>query len=270
MSDFFEPTGGYKETEEVKPENNQSTQPIVEELKATPEPKIKFDFATTENIDAFLSDAKETPKQAYSSPQITTEASTDTLVNDAKAQAKNLDKAQTGAKAVVTTVDFVFQTGVQIYLDTEDEKTLEKFKTSDKEKKEMIDAWAEYLETVGWDIPPWLTIVVVMVTLYGFQVPGLIKTKKKLAIQKKQAQEVVEQKIEREKIASEVAAKQNGEDLSKAEETKKPVDYSNRRLTIVTECMNCGTELTALQIQRGGTFCSSSCSTKFRLNKLKN
>lgn len=270
MIDYFNPT------DPIISDDEKNSEAIKVEAKEAPlepkEPEKKqslFDFATTNDIDSFIKEAKETPKQQYDTPEqtaVTTEAQ-QPIITVAE-QKKLNEKALKGAKVVVSTFDFVFQTGANIFLDTEDDKVLEEFKTKDADKKEMIDAWADYLETTNWNIPPWLTVVIVMVTIYGFKVPALIRAKKKLKAAKKEAELAAQIKAKREEIVAKMENQDKGSDpeITNAEVVN---EQTNTSIKIRTTCAYCGTNLTADQIKRNQKFCSSSHSSLFRYQTLK-
>lgn len=272
MIDFFNPPGSYDANEDTSKNTEASkieTKDVSEETKEPVKKQSFLDFATTHDIDGFIDEAKETPKQQYDTPEQTIVSTESQQPAITVTEQKELNKkAYKGAKVVVSTFDFVFQTGANIFLDTEDDKVLEEFKTKDSDKKEMIDAWADYLETTNWNIPPWLTVVIVMVTIYGFKVPALIRVKKKLKAAKKEAELAAQIKAKREEIVAKVANQEKGSE-GEIQNAEVVTEESKTSIQIRTTCAYCGTNLTADQIKRNQKFCSSSHSSLFRYQNLK-
>lgn len=275
MTDFFNPIDDQDGLEQNDQGQNKQQQPPAQEK---PKSSLFNDIATSEDLDQFIDEAANTPKQQYNHQE---KPSNDPAKPDQPGSGNDSGKigisdelqVSTKSKAagqmVAKTIDFGYGTIGELVTD----KDRSHWTAKDDEMKELIEAWSIYIESTGQEIPPWVGLLILNVVIYGFKVPTMIKARKEMVNNKKAAEQSAQIKLERERVAFEVEKKNTGahsdeagrEGSSKSEPPVIPL----KPTVVFQNCRKCGKDLTAEQIKRGGEFCSSSHSNQWKAEEKK-
>jgi hypothetical protein len=273
-TDFF--NGG------IDPENNdeipeKDTETIVEE---TPEVKIESPFNNLggkADLDSLLSEAKSTPKQNYSAPdgengEGSAEQPEGGQGPSGEPPSKPLKvsgQSEAAAKMVMKTFDTGWSMGAQLYTGAPERA---KYKAEQEDFEDLVEAWALYIESQGMKIPPWLGIALLMVVTYLFKVPSIIKDRKEIQSQKKEADRKAREKVAREEAI--IAASENKEESNAGQAIHTDHQGNTSKIDVsevITKCLYCQKPLTALQIKRNGKYCQAGhASLHFHQTKNEN
>jgi hypothetical protein len=277
MPDLYNPI-----EEEFEGEGKEK--PNGEEKPQSPEPaqKPKVDLfgeaATSGDLNDFLENAANTPKQAYNhsdtnpdNPAEKAAEATEAVVADgSKLQVSKKSKA--GAQMVTKTIDFAFSRGAALITHSE----AEKWKASKSDEEELLEAWALYIEQNNMEIPVWLQLVILNLVIYGFRVPDIIKARKEFVSEQKKRKLAADQKNARERAAMDASKVRdtgnpaNGTGEGGSDSPPNPGSVGNPAMKIVyTQCKSCGKDLTEVQILRGAQFCCTAHSNKYRAEQEK-
>lgn len=165
-------------------------------------------LAGKNNLQSFL-DEVELPKEEFQIPETPNiqdthtdsggKSDTDSPPVDAAAKARS---AKATAKFLCTAIDSTFA-GVASFIALIDD--ISKFKATDEEKNDLIEAWFEYLKTVDYNIPPSMMVLLMIFIVYGTKIPVISK----------------ERKINKKALEAEKEAKKVDEKAESTEEVKK-------------------------------------------------
>lgn len=242
-------------------ETEQSNEKKIETEAPKQEPSNPFNnLGGKADLDSLLSEAQSTPKQDYSVPAGDPEGGaeeTEGSQGPSSAQPskplKVSGQSEAAAKMVMKTFDTGWSMGAQLYTGAPERA---KYKAEQEDFDDLVDAWALYIESQGMNIPPWLGIALLMVVTYLFKVPSIMKDRKDIQLQKKEAERKEREKAARQEAIFAATEGQKEESQGQAvhidnEGNTSKIDVSE----VVTKCLYCQKHLSPLQIKRNGKYC---------------
>lgn len=200
-----------------------------------------------DRFSAWINNIKSTPKQHYNNAEVNTGTPAGEFISAgepsqpiAPEYKKPTAHSQRTARMVAKTIDLGFSKSAQMLADAE---TRDKYKADEEELADIIDAWADYIEAEGMNLPPWLGLLLVNLIVYGLKIPVVLKDRKAAIEIKKQAMA---------KVASRMGQDDSNPGVLKDEP--------------ITVCQHpeCGKPLREDQIHKGRSYCSTACSNRHR------
>lgn len=268
-TDFFNPTGS--ETERFEGENRQSVQQPTTKVDTDSD---FFSGSSNEDLKTWMQQQASTPKQQYNHEEQPEE--TQNPASESASAAPGNEKplkvsrqSEAAAKMVAKTIDFGWSSGAQFLTESESRK---KWAAEDEDMDELVEAWALYIESQGAQIPPWLGLVLLNLIIYIFRVPEIIKARKEMLARKQQEKQAEEEKLARKRAAILAEEKKTQTDQPPSGSSEGEAGqrvFTSKDNQPITHCIQCGKELSPKQIERGGSFCSSSHANVYRAQKEK-
>lgn len=220
------------------------------------------DLGTSEDLDGYLDQTASTEKQKYNTEKSESPDPGTTKPEGSASDFKVSAKSEAAAKMVVHTIDFGF---AEIGDFVTEYRAPGKYGAKGKQKEDLIEAWALYIESVGMDIPPWLGVLLLSLIVYGGQTAQIVKDYNKQKKVKKEVEKAVAERKRKEESQDQLQEKpENQESQRTAEHTD--TNGTKTKITVeevITDCLYCGGPLKPHQIKAGGKFCCKSHSTKF-------
>lgn len=228
-----------------------------------------FQGSSNSELSSFLEQQANTPKQAYQHEETpdTKEDAKPVNANEKVALGSEVQvsrKALNGGKMVAKTVDYGFSVSAKYISKSPDR---DKWKADEADMKELVEAWALYLETVGGEIPPWLGLLLVNLVVYAFRIPEIVMVRKQNIADEKKQKAAEAAKLARDKAA--IIAEEKLEKAPAPNDKKDSAPSLSQLDEPVTECIECGKALAPHQIHRGQRFCSTAHSNQYRARQKK-
>lgn len=140
------------------------------------------DHGNSSFLDDLINTTAETPKQTYDVPITDTPPSQDennqaNSANNSQADPKmSADRIRAEANVHVRMFDFAASRGLSMYSGDNPER----FKSTEDEKKELVDALAEWYATMDSvpKLPPWIFVMMTAILIYGPKISDARKFKK--------------------------------------------------------------------------------------------